>query len=425
MVAIQRRRPFLRTRSVAVASAVLVGLAVAGPPLRSLDLWSYAAYGRMVVEHRASPYEHGPADFPADPVMARVGETWAASPSVYGPAFTGASAAVMAVAGESSLVARLAFQCLAAAAVGLSLWLVRRRTQDPMAMAFVGLNPLTTVSVVNGGHNDALVGLALLVAVLLAADGRVGWAGAAGGAGVLVKVGGALPLAALGAWVVVTLGWRAAARFASAGAGVVGAGLVAAGGGQVLAPLEEARLRFTSGSVWAWPRRWLTGETGLTSVTAAAEPAVERIAAAAWASVAAMAALLAWARLGRLRSRPPAPHPVGDHTAAAAAVVVGAVVAYMLLGSYVAPWYLAWALPVLGLCWRSRLAWVAAAHGGLLLLTSLRSAPEVAEPARWLVVNLYRNGLPAFELVAAVLLVAAALHKLRAAGPPGTAATRP
>ena len=47
------------------------------------------------------------------------------------------------------------------------MMLVWRRTRHPAAVAIIGLNPLVVVSVVNGAHNDAWVGLLVLVGVLL------------------------------------------------------------------------------------------------------------------------------------------------------------------------------------------------------------------------------------------------------------------
>ena len=59
------------------------------------------------------------------------------------------------------------------------LWLLWRRTRNPAVLAFVGLHPLLAVSVVNGGHPDALVALGVLAGVLLAIERRPVLAGAA------------------------------------------------------------------------------------------------------------------------------------------------------------------------------------------------------------------------------------------------------
>lgn len=382
LLAGQRRRPVLGRRAVLAASGGLLALAVVVPPRQSTDVWAYAMYGRMVVHHHASPYRHSAQDFPGDPVAGRVARFWVGSTSVYGPLFTGVSALGMAVAGTSAAAARLFFQLLAAGAVVAALALVDRRTGgDPLALAFLGLNPLTVVSVVNGAHNDALVGLAVLAAVLLATDRRPGWAGAALGAGALVKVGALLPLGALALWVWARHGGRAAAALAGAGAATVAAGCAAGGGPVVLAPLADAQLRFTAGSVWSGPRRWL-GDT---------EAVRRRIASLATLTVLGTTLVLAVRRLRQ----------------AEAALVVGAsVLAYMLLGSYVTAWYVAWSLPVLALAWRWRLAWVAVAHAALLQLATLPGTRPRAQA------DLYGVAIPVLEVAVVVGLL------VWAAGPP-------
>jgi hypothetical protein len=395
LVSTERRRPTLSRRTVLTASGLLLALAVAVRPRQSTDVWAYAMYGRMVAHHHVSPYRHAAEDFPGDPVAARVADFWKGSRSVYGPAFTGVSAAGMAVAGESRLAARLFFQLLAAAAVGAALLLVARRTRDPVALAFLGLNPLTVVSVVNGAHNDALVGLAVLAAVLLACDRRPGWAGAALGAGALVKVGALLPLGALAVWVWRRHGARDAVTVGGTGVAVVAGGCLAAGGTVVLAPLADAQLRFTSGSVWSGPRRWLT--TG----TAHLDTVRRRVASVANLTVVGLTLLLI---LRRLRD------------AEAALVVAASVLAYMLLGSYVTAWYIAWSLPALALVWRSRLAWLAVAHAALLQLATLPGTrPRVQA-------DLYGVVLPAVGVAVVVALVAISLRPRR---PTAREAARP
>src|SRR4029078_8934990 len=53
------------------------------------------------------------------------------------------------------------------------------RTRNPAVLAFVGLHPLVAISVVNGGHPDALVALGVLAGVMLAIERRPAAAGAA------------------------------------------------------------------------------------------------------------------------------------------------------------------------------------------------------------------------------------------------------
>src|SRR5205814_6609385 len=127
------------------------------------------------------PYTTPPSAFPHDRWLHLVRPVWRDVPSLYGPLFNTLSAVDVRLARGSGTNERLGFQALAALAVLAAMALVFRRTRDPAAMALLGLNPLVVVGVVNGGHNDALVGLAVLGGVLLAEDRRPVAAGAAFG----------------------------------------------------------------------------------------------------------------------------------------------------------------------------------------------------------------------------------------------------
>src|SRR5947209_5235962 len=149
LVTLEHRQTLISRRAILGVAAALLLLAVIEPPHESSDVWSYAFYGRTVSHYHLSPYTHRPADFPADPTLARVAPGWRAARSVYGPGFTLVSAAITAVAGTSGTLARLGFQGLAALAVlGAALLLARTRV-PPAALAAVVLNPLIIVTVVN------------------------------------------------------------------------------------------------------------------------------------------------------------------------------------------------------------------------------------------------------------------------------------
>ena len=396
LVAAELRHRSLTRGLVLTVSGALLVVAVAAPPAQSADVWSYAMYGRMVSEYGANPYRHTPAEYQGDPIGQRVSRFWLDSRSVYGPLFTAVSVVGMAGAGRSATLARLFFQGLAAVAVAVSLALVDRRTRDPVALALLGANPLVVVSVVNGAHNDALVGLALLAGVLLAAARRPAWAGAALAAGALVKVGALLPVAAVAVWVWARWGRRPALVLAGTAAAVGVAGVVAAGAPDVLSALGDAQARVTGGSVWAWAHRRISDD-GLRR-------------ALAWAATGAAAALTFL-----LAARRPRP----DALVLAAG---GSVVAYLLLGTYVVPWYLAWGLPLLVLAWRWRVAWVALAHAALLQLGTARPPVQGPDPRSSGVArvqsDLYEVAAPLFATAATVILVVVMVRRLRRAPPP-------
>lgn len=143
--------------------AVLAMTAVVRGPIASHDLWSYAFYGRMLSQYGVDPYDAVPAMFPHDVVYPVVG--WRHTPAGYGPLFTAFSALFTWIAGDSLPVLRVGFQLFAAAAVSWCLW-VLARSRHVAAFTLVALQPFIWISLVNGGHNDAIVAAVLLAAVI-------------------------------------------------------------------------------------------------------------------------------------------------------------------------------------------------------------------------------------------------------------------
>jgi glycosyl transferase family 87 len=172
------------------------------PPLLSQDVFSYISYARLDVLHSLNPYSHSPDAVPADAAYPFTGSKDATS--VYGPVFTLAS---YPLAKLSVPAAFWTLKCVAAAAslgvVALAAACARRLGRDPTFVALaIGLNPLVLVHVVGGAHNDALV-MVLVVAAMLAVAGpgreRVGGLLSTAAAGVKVSAGLVFPFLALGA----------------------------------------------------------------------------------------------------------------------------------------------------------------------------------------------------------------------------------
>jgi hypothetical protein len=390
-----RRRPWLTIRAVAPAAAILLDDAVAQAPRASRDQNANASNSRLVARYHQSPYRVTPAAHPADPIVRAMAPGWRTAKSVYGPVFTAVSAAAMALTGGSVLGARLFFQTLAALAVAACLLLLWRRTRDPAAVAYLGLHPVVALAVVNGGHNDVLVGLAILAAIVVvsdggeASDGRVVAAGLLLAAATLVKIIGILPLGALCAYLWVRRGWRTAARVAIPSTVVMVAAYLAVGGLTALKPISEGASRESRASIWLGVLRLLSlGQPHLR----AAPSTLQLIQVLAALAIGALALVTV---LGRLRDRDPA-------LAAATAVV-----AYLLAAAYVLPWYAAWALPVLALAWRSRLSLLAAGHAALLVL-AYEDTPTLVHPGivHTVMRGLWGYGLPAAEVAAVVALLA-------------------
>jgi dolichol-phosphate mannosyltransferase len=240
----------LSIRLVSLAIAVEVAASLAVMPSATQDIWWYAIYGRILSIHHASPWTHVAANFPHDPIVALVGHTWRHTPSVYGPAFTAVSGAATLVLGTSQLGIRIFYQGLAAIALVAISVIIWRRTKSALAVAFLALNPLIALYLVNGGRNDILVALSLLVAVVLVQRRRPGAAGLAAALGALVKLTGLVGAVAIAVSLVLRGDLRAARRFVFVTFASVAVASVAAGPVSLLTPMKTAGARYSRASAW-------------------------------------------------------------------------------------------------------------------------------------------------------------------------------
>lgn len=325
-----------RIALVAAVGATIQLAPLAAPLLLSTDAWTYWGYGWIAAEGNENPYVVPPAGVPASPASRYVGADWRDTTSVYGPAFTLASEPVALLAGDSPDRAAWTFKALAAVAILVAAGLAARVSRRPaLAFALVAWNPVLAVHLAGGGHNDGWVGALLAASLALAAAGRKGLAGATWAVAILVKW---VPVLFL---VLQLLTPRGSARRPHAGA--VG---LALGAGAALAtwrygvewaravvPLAGNAARETS---FALPAR--LEQLGLPDHVA------RGLALAGLA--AGLALLVRSARAGRPR--------------------LGASGCLVLATSpYLAPWYLAWLMPLTAADDGDRLA-----VGGSLVLTA-------------------------------------------------------
>ena len=248
---------------------------------------------------------------------------WQNTSSVYGPLWNGISAGVVSVTHTSSQSTRMWFQSLAALSVFLAVLLIARRTRSPGAVALIGLNPLIIYDVVNGGHNDALVGLALLVGVLLASRERFALAALAIALGALVKLVALLGLVALIVWILRKRGVHPAAIATGVGGGVIAVGYALSGGLDALTPLRDARLQMSRNSIWLLSNS--EGRTNLFGFGRVHSFSHDFLQSAATLSAITIFLLAAVLVAGHLRDKTPA------------LVVGGALVAYLLAGRTCCP----------------------------------------------------------------------------------------
>jgi alpha-1,6-mannosyltransferase len=336
-------------RSLWPTVAVLALTAVVAGPISSHDLWSYSFYGRMVSQHGVDPYHSVPAVFPHDVVYPVVG--WRHTPSGYGPLFTMFSTLLTWVAGDSLLAMRLGFQLLAAGAV---LWClsVLARARRGAALTLVALQPFIWISLVNGGHNDAIVAAVLLAAVVAFDRNRIVRCG------VLVAVAVSIKLTAVFIVVplVVVLMARRRWKDTVIVAGIPAAGLIACGlfvAGSLGNASSETRGIITRASVWR-PVQMLTGLPAST-VTMVATGAT--LALVGW---------IAWLHIRDSR----APRAAGS-----------ALSAFGMVSSYTFPWYLFLGVPALALSGDLVLLAIVSARATLMAASyQLGASAPVATP---------------------------------------------
>ncbi|QXC60991.1 DUF2029 domain-containing protein [Aquihabitans sp. G128] len=281
VVGAERRRAVLRPGEVRLAVAAVAVAAVACTPFGSRDLFQYATYGRMVAVHHVDPYVHGPAAVAGDPIAAETASGWAEAPSVYGPVFTWFSALAARAYGDSPLLARLAFQGLAAASLLVACDRLRRRGAPGWQLLALGLAP-PVVAAVNGGHNDLVAGgLAFVGWDLLERRRAVGGAVLLATA-CLVKASVAPVVVAVVLAAAARRRWGEACSVAVAVAGVVALAYVAAGGWSAVAPLRGLGDHRSRASPWALVERVGLGAPPGGLATAATAASVLVVLAGAW-----------------------------------------------------------------------------------------------------------------------------------------------
>ena len=318
---LRRRRSHVLAVCAVAAAIQLVPLA--GPLVLSRDVYAYWAYGRLTADHHANPYAVAPARYAADPATRAMASGWRGAATVYGPAFSAASAGLAQATGRSVETAAFVYRLLAALGMLAAVALVALTAPLPaFAAAFVGWNPLLALDFAGGGHNDVWMAVFALAAVALASR-RPGASGAtwAVAAGVKWTALALLPLSLLQA-----RGRdrrRAALGFALA-AGAIAAGaflLFGSGWLSALGPVAHRHARF------ALPTR--LGEVGLPRWAADIVALAPLAVASPW--------LVRSARAGRPR-------------------LALTTILLLLASPWVLPWYAAWAVPFAAVE-EDRLAW--------------------------------------------------------------------
>jgi hypothetical protein len=349
LIALGWARGTLPLKMVVAAIAVMLVCAVATPSSQSKDVYSYAMYGRIVTEHHTTPYNSYPMHFEGDPMRRHVSWVWQRTPDIYGPAFTVVMAALAPVIGESTFLARFLYQLIAALAIGALLLLLWRRTRSPLALAFVGLHPLMAVSVVNGGHPDAIIALAFLIAFMLALEHRVVLCALALAVGVAINFSVLVGAVALGAWA-----WRRWPR-----RDVIKLGLITVGVGAVpylflagwLKNAHEHQQLISRQSIWNPLASLITSSRPFLEVT---QTELKSLLPNSTTLIAGILLLVVLVRFTRFST---------PELAMGAAIAV-----FLVTSPWVMPWYAFAAFPFLAMRKPNLLTWSVAIYSALILV---------------------------------------------------------
>lgn len=246
-------------RAIIVVGAVIALWAIPvslGPPLLSNDVYSYVAQGEMasrgIDPSSVGPVELGRNDFTsgADPV-------WRSAPAPYGPVAVIAARSAVEIAGHDQVAAINIYRVVVwigviMAAIGIGLIAVGNGLSAAVAIAIGIGNPIMILHVIGGVHNDALMFGFLALGLAAAQRDRKKLAVALLTAATAVKLPAAIGLLYLGwCWRGAIATWKervftTAAVFASSIAAIfVGCLLVGLGPGWITALKSTGKVNDT------------------------------------------------------------------------------------------------------------------------------------------------------------------------------------
>jgi alpha-1,6-mannosyltransferase len=255
------------------------------------------------------------------------------------------------------LASRLFFQLTAAAVAAVILLIIWRRTRSPAALIWLGLQPVFGAVAVNGGHNDLVVGLAILAAALAASRRNAVWAGVAVGIAALIKITALLALVGLVFWLWHRSRVRAAVVAIAATAATLLVGYLAVIGdaAHVLAGADHT---VTPGSPWNGIADLVLGSDAGRAFAHPLAPndTLEALFVVGAVTIVGVALLAGWFVARGARNAPDARRPVGTTAAT-----------YTMAAEYSFPWYATWALPCFADGAPDALAWIVWAQGAVML----------------------------------------------------------
>jgi alpha-1,6-mannosyltransferase len=336
-----RARPGVPIKSLAYMLVLWLAPLMLVAPLFSRDVFSYAAQGELM-SHHINPYNYGPGTLGSGPYVSGVDPLWLNTAAPYGPLFLMLAGWSASLSLHHALVTVLLLRLQSVVGVALIAYCIPKlavsfgREPGP-AFVLAVLNPLTLLALVGGAHNDAIMVGLLLAGVTAARSRHPVWGVVLCALAASIKVPAAIGIIYVAwDWAGEGAAWRQRGRM------LVRAGLITVAVMGVLS--------LVSGLGWGWianlgtpgtVRSWMAPATGvglLISGTAhvfgigVSLPGVLTLTRAI--GLLAAAAIAVWCLWQRER--------IGLLSALGITML-----AFVLLGPVVQPWYLTWGIILL------------------------------------------------------------------------------
>ena len=151
-------------RAVIVVGAVIALWAIPvslGPPLLSNDVYSYVAQGEMS-SRGIDPSSVGPVELGRNDFLSGADPTWRSAPAPYGPVAVIAARSAVEIAGHNQVAAINVYRVIVwlgviMAAIGIGMIAVGNGLSAAVAIAIGIGNPIMIMHILGGVHNDALM----------------------------------------------------------------------------------------------------------------------------------------------------------------------------------------------------------------------------------------------------------------------------
>ena len=151
-------------RAIIVVGAVIALWAIPvslGPPLLSNDVYSYVAQGEMS-SRGIDPSSVGPVELGRNDFLSGADPTWRSAPAPYGPVAVIAARSAVEIAGHNQVAAINVYRVIVwigviMAAIGIGMIAVGNGLSAAVAIAIGIGNPIMIMHIIGGVHNDALM----------------------------------------------------------------------------------------------------------------------------------------------------------------------------------------------------------------------------------------------------------------------------